>query len=841
MSTGPIKQFVDFTATGDTNQNEPEAIEPIENGEDVTAGVGGIANRPSENLRNRSEVLRDVLADLLYLADADRHLFLGGPGKVTWPGVAPGNSGIPVLSDSIAIIPALTPGYAQVPPVPPVASAYGTLLLLRADSTPDMGITLTSRRRSYAGGDRINVTVEAGTTLAVTVAADGRTVTVVTPATSTLAEVRDAINALTADSPATQLLTAVVSGGAAESDLILDTQAKQFISGNYDGEAHLITPANLATFFATSANVLREGDTLCVWFDYLRDPNLPPTLGGRREAIPENANTTVPAGSFFNSRVHPERLVNALPICKVIVGQLYFINGAQVPEGATTYALTDTQFTGGSAWKDGTTNPATSVDLQLKKFITDLIADAGAARIGAAARTAWLGGRTNDAASIFAAIDKIITDLAAVTVGDDGAERIGAAVATDLTAGSIRSQLDELATNWAKLARENTFTAKQSIKQIEMDQLVDTDTNARLPRIKATTRDALAAYTLQIEWYTDHYSVRVYTHYNSFLQITVNARYDGSQWVKDNNSNQSWSLTLGLTTGFMVEYQDHTIDTWTAWKKLLTTFDGTASTGTQIKVNEDAAGTADSAVAHRGNVFDVGGTERSGWTDCLNNLGHYQNKGVYFKDEFFALDANLFIENGDVTISSAAGYRHSAKLTATDGVGVANLLPNDVLQTWKIADKVAVQWRTKFVFGASGWPTYTTGHYNFGLGRPAAALLAGWVVYDTYVGIFPTDTAPAHETLFANDLVEDTWYYFTTAFVPDATTPANYNLLWWVTDDVDFANATYYKHGVLTTLTASAWAYAGPLAYVAPASSGESRSMYIDYVEVWGKNRSNGT
>jgi hypothetical protein len=106
-----------------------------------------------------------------------------------------------------------------------------------------------------------------------------------------------------------------------------------------------------------------------------------------------------------------------------------------------------------SAWKDGTTNPITTVQLQLAKFVTDLIADAGAARIGVAARTSWLGGRTNVAGvSILAAIDKVITDLAATTSNDDGAERIGAAAAGNLPSGSVRSQLNELDTIKADIA-----------------------------------------------------------------------------------------------------------------------------------------------------------------------------------------------------------------------------------------------------------------------------------------------------------------------------------------------------------------------------------------------------
>jgi len=392
MSEGTIRQFVDYTSASDDNQNEPESIEPILNGENVIAGVGGIANRPAENLRERSEVIRGVLEDLQYLADADRHLCLGGPGLVTWPGIAPGNTGIPVLSDSLYIVPVLTPGLDSNNP--PVASAYGTLQLDSIE-VPDGGILCTSMRRSYSGGDQISVEVVAGTVFSVAVAADGRTILVTAIAgTTTLLEVKTAINALV-DGEATQFVAATYYGAGADAHVIVAPQTKQFVAGNYDGEAHLITAANLASFFAADAgaNVLREGDSLCIWYDYLIDPGTPATKGGRRQAIPENTNTTVIPGAFFNSRVHPERLVNALPVAKVLDGLLFFIGGAPVPAGSTDFNLfvdsATTPWGPGDAWFDGTANPPTTIGAQVSKIVTDLGAAAGtgAAKIGAPAIT----------------------------------------------------------------------------------------------------------------------------------------------------------------------------------------------------------------------------------------------------------------------------------------------------------------------------------------------------------------------------------------------------------------------------------------------------------------------
>lgn len=164
-------------------------------------------------------------------------------------------------------------------------------------------------------------------------------------------------------------------------------------------------------------------------------------------------------------------------------------------DGSGSHPATAILYGGGANWADGTTNPNTTVELQLDKIVSNLIlttsgasgahkigcanssawadgtsitgttiyafmntiittlaASTGATKIGIGARTNWLGGRTNPAITasggVFAAIDKIITDLAATTTNDDGMERVGGQAVSgspySLTAGSSRSQADEL-------------------------------------------------------------------------------------------------------------------------------------------------------------------------------------------------------------------------------------------------------------------------------------------------------------------------------------------------------------------------------------------------------------
>ena len=107
---------------------------------------------------------------------------------------------------------------------------------------------------------------------------------------------------------------------------------------------------------------------------------------------------------------------------------------------------------GSGTWADGTTNPATSVELQLDKIISDLVlttvGQSGARKLGCEARSAWLGGRTNPLTDIFNAVEKIIVDLGATANNDDGMERIGGQTVAGspytLTLGSARSQATEL-------------------------------------------------------------------------------------------------------------------------------------------------------------------------------------------------------------------------------------------------------------------------------------------------------------------------------------------------------------------------------------------------------------
>ena len=212
---------------------------------------------------------------------------------------------------------------------------------------------------------------------------------------------------------------------------------------------------------------------------------------------------------------------------------LGFVNG-HLNQASAAHAASAISYAGGGSWKDGTTNPATTVEAQLDKIITDLIADAAAARLGAGARSNWLGGRTNPAGvSILAAIDKIITDLAVQTASDDGAERIGAQASGNLAAGSVRSQLDSLDATAVRTNVANTYSATQTVNGAAGD------TSAAL---KTTSVPSTRKLLWEIAG-SGNYSFRLYSTGRT-LEFTLNAGWNGTAWAKDNAS--WWSVRFDI-------------------------------------------------------------------------------------------------------------------------------------------------------------------------------------------------------------------------------------------------------------------------------------------------------
>jgi hypothetical protein len=216
---------------------------------------------------------------------------------------------------------------------------------------------------------------------------------------------------------------------------------------------------------------------------------------------------------------------------------LGFVNG-HITAAAGAHAASAITYGGGGAWKDGTANPAATLEAQLDKLVVDLSADAGAARIGTGARADWLDGRTNPAGvSVLTALSKIIADLSERAEATDGAARIGAHTSGTLPAGSVRSQLDALNASAVRTNAANVFSETQTINGTA---------DEKVAALATTTAPGQRKLLWEIAGQVNVYKYRLYAELHT-LEITVNARWDGAQWVKDTAALPSSKLELNGT------------------------------------------------------------------------------------------------------------------------------------------------------------------------------------------------------------------------------------------------------------------------------------------------------
>ncbi len=137
----------------------------------------------------------------------------------------------------------------------------------------------------------------------------------------------------------------------------------------------------------------------------------------------------------FNSGGSPRSIAKG-KVSEAIADLLGYYNN-HVGGSADRHAATAVDYAGGTTWQDGTTNPATTVELQL---------------------------------------DKVITDLRGTSAGNSGAHKIGADAQTvgtfSLSAGTLRSQLTSLLTSlntldttFVKLAGTQTITGAKTFTE----------------------------------------------------------------------------------------------------------------------------------------------------------------------------------------------------------------------------------------------------------------------------------------------------------------------------------------------------------------------------------------
>jgi hypothetical protein len=436
-------QHVDFYEAGlvnDTGENASDAIRPVVDGENAAEAV---FQRPSENLRKRTEIIRNRLEDLAYLDDADRAMMLTGAGNVTWNGVQ--TSGFPTkgnftISSDLIIRPFLSTITSTPAKVTQNNVKFSTITATVGSIDPP---------RAYSGANKITIKVTGASGGPLSVTIDGEPVdnvhiTVNTHATTGTTR-QQLVDYLTAHIDALAFrnlgLTASVVTGGSTVFLTDPTGFQVTLSGAVDAEKHIITSGGLSAFFSVTdssqtvgtqdyyPNRMREGDTLCIWYDTLIDE----TYGGRRQSLtdlPEDSANV--DANLFLLRNNPERLSLAIPVATAQGGKLLFSNnilladGASAPiDGSVIQAASLVTYAGGPAWKDGTTNPATDVESQLDKIVTDLVGALGAKKIGVSTAPLWHNGDQNLSTNLKDRVDAIVNDLASDTDDESGADRVG--------------------------------------------------------------------------------------------------------------------------------------------------------------------------------------------------------------------------------------------------------------------------------------------------------------------------------------------------------------------------------------------------------------------------------
>lgn len=470
------KTYVDYRRLGDTGADNTSSIQPYVNGEPALEIV---LNRSPENLRARTETVRSVAQDLLYHRDAKQYTVeLAASGVLNWGGTAAlGGTGVFNNTTAMTLRPLLGV----------VTDVKGELV---TGTAPSNQLSYTVAPTAYASDGLNAVTVEhrnvPGTVVPVCTVSAGPVKRIVV--------VFDAANP-SHDAPTVQPIVAAAIGGdsvlngrltvsqVGAPGVVIETVAEIEISARThpagtagrataDAEAHVIPANALGTL--TTGRPLIEGDLIAVRYDYVvepvgGDPDDPKggVAGGRAESNVARGTATVTT-NLFVAADNPEWLPGAIPVVKIVGNVAVMVSGQPIAVGVATPpntaggAASLVQYGGGGAWADGTTNPATTVEGQLDKNITDLAGAAGSAKIGGAAYTSTIRSNFALSAGTGQAQLRALLDRMAQEQRRDDAERVGLMTANAVVApGAFGADPYELADMQYDAARGTYYAVGQ--------------------------------------------------------------------------------------------------------------------------------------------------------------------------------------------------------------------------------------------------------------------------------------------------------------------------------------------------------------------------------------------
>lgn len=322
------KNLVNYELSSDTGDTIAVSIAPVLDTENATQVV---LQRPTENLRQRSETIRSVLEELRYLSDADRTFYLTGGGKITWAGVTlDGGATLGNLTTDADIV--IRPFAAPAVCLPALLDIGGILLSTRtAVSGGNNPLRAYGRLADVIPGANhfsFEIVHQAAAPKSLAPYGDGRHWKLIVDDTrDTIAAVNAFLTTdVTADANILEFrkrYTGTVTSGSPGN--FIAPLAKTYFSKALDAELHRITSAALVTFFATNTNRMIEGDVLCVRYDALTMQS----GGGRRQSMDQapESNSSIPAASLFLIKNHPEWAPFALPVATVFNGNLVLADG----------------------------------------------------------------------------------------------------------------------------------------------------------------------------------------------------------------------------------------------------------------------------------------------------------------------------------------------------------------------------------------------------------------------------------------------------------------------------------------------------------------------------------
>lgn len=488
---------LNFAQGSDSGEDDNASIQPV-NGSEPAWDTS--FNRPIQNLRRRTEILRDALIEQKYFSDYDRSLIPTCLGKFTLALVMAAPNRYSIIPDQDLIVyPALTPGYISggrddlitshhgakliVAGVPYVGTAPNELRIVASrDSTGQRGFSngdsLATAGVLSVGANRITVELVPqaipggiGSISAVVSGVPARHIRITygtaAPATTT----NDLIAYINADatSQTTYGLRHLIRAGTTlGTGPFTSALAPTQLQGGLDAEAFRVTVAQIVNFFTTVDNLLQDGDGLAIGFPAGPVEFGAGNKGGRRQSLYDcpvdqvggfvNNITPSVGDNLFNTAREPEKIPGAIPIGKMVGGEFVFVDGTRIAVGAAI-ALGESQAMYTAL---ASTTPGSS----------------GASLVGYDGSPAWhadAGASANPslpAGTLEDTVDEVVVDLALDAVTNSGARRIGAEALTgsafspnpalSLVAGSLRQQIAALLNTASSASNPGGINARVS-------------------------------------------------------------------------------------------------------------------------------------------------------------------------------------------------------------------------------------------------------------------------------------------------------------------------------------------------------------------------------------------